>query len=148
MFGLSTKIAIAAVLVSVVSGGILYIKALKAELQVAAEVQAKQQEVIVSKEKAMAAIQEDVKRMADETKKLEKEKAEAEKQVSDLKKKFNDFSKAAAEKPDLVERKINRGTASALRCNELVSGAELTEAEKTGKVRNNICPDLIKELKK
>jgi predicted RNase H-like nuclease (RuvC/YqgF family) len=148
MFGLSTKIAIAAVLVSVVSGGVLYIKALKAELQVAAEVQAKQQEVIVSKEKAMAAIQEDVKRMADATKKLEKEKAEAEKHVSDLKRKFSDFSKAATEKPDLIERKINRGTASALRCNELVSGAELTEDEKTGKLKNNICPDLIKEFKK
>jgi len=148
MFGLGTKIAIGAIVLSVISGGYLYIKSLKAELQLAAEVQVKQQEVIASKEKAMAAIQEDVKRMAAETKKLEQEKAIAEKQVTDLKKKFSDFSKAAAEKPDLVERKINRGTQSALRCNELVSGAELTEDEKKGKVKNNICPDLIKELKK
>lgn len=148
MSGLSIKIIIAMVLLSVISGGYLYIKALRAELQVAAEIQAKQEEVIASKEKAMAAIQEDVKRMADETKKLEKEKAEAEKQVSDLRKKFSNFSKTAAEKPDLVERKINSGTINALRCNELVTGANLTEEEKSGKVKNSICPDLIKGLQK
>jgi hypothetical protein len=49
----------------------------------------------------------------------------------------------AAEKPSVVEDKINRGTKDALRCNELLTGSPLTQNEISGKVRNNICPDLL-----
>jgi hypothetical protein len=45
--------------------------------------------------------------------------------------------------PTQTEIKINRGTKDALRCNELVTGSPLTTDELSGKVKNNICPELI-----
>jgi cell division protein FtsB len=42
----------------------------------------------------------------------------------------SDIATAAAARPELIERLINRGTDNAFRCLELLSGAELTERER------------------
>jgi hypothetical protein len=42
--------------------------------------------------------------------------------------------------------RVNRGTKDALRCNELITGAPLTTEEKSGKVKNGICDELIRAL--
>lgn len=55
----------------------------------------------------------------------------------------SDIGVAAANKPELVERLINRGTNNAFRCLELLSGSELTERErnaKNGNEFNRECP--------
>ena len=55
----------------------------------------------------------------------------------------NDLGVLGSSKPGLVEKLIDRGTANAGRCFELLSGAKLTDKEKEatdGKSFNNECP--------
>ena len=72
-------------------------------------------------------------------------------EVDALSKKFSqdakgqprDFGQFAKEKPELVERLVNRGTKNAMRCLEIASGAPRTEAEinaKTASEINKECP--------
>ena len=61
----------------------------------------------------------------------------------------SDIGVAASTKPELVERLINRGTANAFRCLELLSGAELSEQERNannGTEFNNECSWLFDTL--
>jgi hypothetical protein len=54
-----------------------------------------------------------------------------------------DLGLLAAEKPDSIERAVNRGTVNAGRCFEVLSGAPLTEAEinaTDGESFNKECP--------
>ena len=149
--GIGIKVAIAAILFSIISGGYFFIKEQQAQLELAKEVQAKMEGVIEKQNLAMDNIKADVERMGQVQKELSGTISAAEKSTKDLAKKFTEDSEGrernlaamAAEKPSVVEEKINRGTKDALRCNELLTGASLTDDEKTGKVRNNICPDLL-----
>jgi hypothetical protein len=149
--GIGIKVAIAAILFSIISGGYFFIKEQQAQLELAKEVQAKMEGVIEKQNLAMDNIKADVERMGQVQKELSGTISAAEKSTKDLAKKFTEDAEGrernlaamAAEKPSVVEEKINRGTKDALRCNELLTGASLTDDEKTGKVRNNICPDLL-----
>jgi hypothetical protein len=149
--GIGIKIAIAAILFSIISGGYFFIKEQAAQLELAKEVQAKLEGVIDKQNLAMDNIKADVERMGQVQGELSKQVNEADKSNKDLAKKFTqdaegrerNLAAMAAEKPSVVEEKINRGTKDALRCNELLTGAPLTADEQSGKVRNNICPDLL-----
>jgi len=149
--GIGIKVAIAAILFSIISGGYFFIKEQQAQLELAKEVQAKMEGVIEKQNLAMDNIKADVERMGQVQKELSGTISAAEKSTKDLAKKFTEDAEGrernlaamAAEKPSVVEEKINRGTKDALRCNELLTGASLTDDEKTGKVRNNICQDLL-----
>jgi len=149
--GIGIKIAIAAILFSIISGGYFFIKEQAAQLELAKEVQAKLEGVIDKQNLAMDNIKADVERMGQVQGELSKQVNEADKANKDLAKKFTqdaegrerNLAAMAAEKPSVVEEKINRGTKDALRCNELLTGSPLTADEQSGKVRNNICPDLL-----
>jgi len=149
--GIGIKIAIAAILFSIISGGYFFIKEQAAQLELAKEVQAKLEGVIDKQNLAMDNIKADVERMGKVQGELSKQVNDADKANKDLAKKFTqdaegrerNLAAMAAEKPSVVEEKINRGTKDALRCNELLTGAPLTADEQAGKVRNNICPDLL-----
>lgn len=55
----------------------------------------------------------------------------------------HDLGVLAAERPELIERAINRGSANAARCFEILSGASLTEQERNaenGEAFNQECP--------
>ena len=61
-----------------------------------------------------------------------------------------DLALLAANKPESIERAVNRGTANAGRCFELLSGAVLTEEEKNatnGESFNKECPWLYDNYK-
>ena len=148
--GLGIKIAIGVIILSMLGGSWVYIKALKAELQVAAEVQGKMQGVIDGQKAVMERQAEDLKKQQEINNDVNKKFADSQKAVGELQKKFEkrNFDQLTKKKPDAVERLINRGTEYALRCNELVTGSPLTDEEKTGKVRNSICRDLIELLRK
>lgn len=148
--GLGIKIAIGAIILSLLGGSWIYIKALKAELQVAAEVQAKMQGVIDGQKAVMERQAQDLKKQQEINNDINKRFADSQKEVGELQKKFEkkNFDQLTKKKPDAVEKKINRGTEYALRCNELVTGSPLTDEEKTGKIRNSICRDLIELLRK
>jgi hypothetical protein len=149
--GIGIKVAIAAILFSIISGGYFFIKEQQAQLELAKEVQAKMESVIEKQGLAMDNMKADVERMGQVQNDLSKQVGEADKANRDLAKKFTqdaegrerNLAAMAAEKPSIVEEKINRGTKDALRCNELLTGATLTDDEQAGKVRNNICPDLL-----
>ena len=148
--GLGIKIAIGVIILSMLGGSWVYIKALKAELQVAAEVQGKMQGVIDGQKAVMERQAEDLKKQQEINNDVNKKFADSQKAVGELQKKFEkrNFDQLTKKKPDAVEKKINRGTEYALRCNELVTCSPLTDEEKTGKVRNTICRDLIELLRK
>ena len=71
------------------------------------------------------------------------------KDIDDLDKRFNkgtrDLGKTAMERPEAMERIINKASDKALRCIEIAGGAKLTEAEKTATKKSEInseCPTI------
>jgi septum formation inhibitor MinC len=69
------------------------------------------------------------------------------KDIDDLDKRFNkgtrDLGKTAMERPEAMERIVNKASEKALRCVEIAGGAKLTEAEKTATKKSEInseCP--------
>lgn len=143
MGGLNIKVIIGAIIITILLSGTFYIQKLRSDLKLAAEIQAKLETVINRQKLVIEQTQKDIERMNDIQKVLQEEKNTADQEVSILRKKFDEFNKAITKKPSLVETRINKATKDALRCNELVSGAKLTELEKSGKVKNNICPELL-----
>ena len=52
-----------------------------------------------------------------------------------------DFGLLAAQRPAAIQRLVNRGTANAMRCLELASGAEHTEAELAATLSSQVNPE-------
>lgn len=144
--GLGIKIAIAAILFSVISGGYFYIEALQGKLEAAAEVQQRLEGVINQQKLVMERNAADLKKMQAINVEVAAQATKAQQEVSALNNKLSsklDEVVVAKAPPTQTEIKINRGTKDALRCNELVTGSPLTTDELSGKIKNNICPDLI-----
>ena len=103
-------------------------------------------------EMAVATNEETIKTMAadfaaanEEIKRVNSEFAAIRQQNNRLASKLADFDLGllAASKPESIERAVNRGTANASRCFELLSGAQLNDAEKeatNGEQFNKECP--------
>ena len=103
-------------------------------------------------EMAVATNEETIKTMAadfaaanEELKRVNSEFAAIRQQNNRLASKLADFDLGllAANKPESIERAVNRGSANAGRCFELLSGADLTEDEKNatnGESFNKECP--------
>lgn len=142
--GMGIKIAIAAILFSIVSGGYFYIQALEGKLEAAAEVQQRMQGVIDQQKMVLEQNQKDLKQMQDLNNKVSEVAQTAQQEVNEMRNKFSRFNAIAKNNPSEAEMRINRGTKDALRCNEIVTGSRLTADEASGKIQNNICPDLIK----
>lgn len=154
--GLGLKLAIALFLVSVMSGGIIYVQMLRMDLQIARENQAKLEDVVASQKAVMEQTNRDIEKMREINSNLNVEMRSAQRDVSDLERKFRegpggkprDVGSMAMKDPQKLQDKINRGTHLALRCNEIATGSPLTEDERSGKERNSICPELIKQAAK
>lgn len=141
--GLGIKIAIAAILFSVVSGGYFYIQALEGKLEAAAEVQQRMEGVITQQKMVMEQQQADMKKMQVINAEVARVAQQAQNEVNVLSRKMSRLDNIAKAPPSDTETRVNRGTRDALRCNELVTGSPLTTDEKSGRVRNTICNDLI-----
>lgn len=149
--GIGLKIAIFLIASSLVTTGWFYVKNLQSELKLAAERQARMDDVITAQKQAMDVVQRDMARMQSTQRELNTKIQEAETANRELENKFNrsangrqrNFAELANREPEKVEESINRGTRDALRCNELVTGSPLTDDERAGKVRNTICPTLL-----
>lgn len=138
-------------------GGFFYIKSLRSDLKLAEANQVKMEEALDAQKKVQEKMQRDIEEGNKSRKFLFEEIAKARQERDELNKKFTqstatgkkrDFGNIAEKKPGLVENIVNKATQDSLRCNELASGSPLTEAERTGKVRNSICGNLIKEMSK
>lgn len=144
--GFGIKIAIAAILFSIVSGGYFYIQALQGKLEAAAEVQQRMESVITQQKLVMEQTQRDLKKMNELNQEVAAKAQAAQNEVNALNRKFSRFDNLTKAPPSQTEVRVNRGTKDALRCNEIVTGSSLTADEKSGKVRNSICDDLIKSM--
>jgi hypothetical protein len=142
------RMALIAVVVIIVAGGLWYVINLKADLATSeannrqlVEATREQNMLIEQMKTDVAAIQ---RANADLQQQTEKQRRDVEALSSKFSKR--DFGALAAERPEAVERSVNRGTKNALRCLELAAGAPLTEQEKQAKTpmeANRECPNLI-----
>ena len=136
------------VVVAIIAGGLWYVINLKADLATS-EANARQ---LVEATREQNLLIEQMKRDVTAIQQANTDlQAQAERQRRDveaLSSKFSkrDFGALAAERPEAVERSVNRGTKNALRCLELAAGAPLTDQEKQAKTpmeANRECPNLI-----
>ena len=100
---------------------------------------------VATNEETINSLQADYAAMAAENQRINDAYAEIRRQNSRLAGKLADMDLGllAAEKPDSIERAVNRGTENAGRCFELLSGALLTEDEQnatTAEDFNKECP--------
>lgn len=148
--GIIKSITILIVVVLLAAGG-WYVTNLKADLVMSENNNAKLQDGIREQQALLAQMQRDIGQIQEINKSLQDVAQKHRADVEALSKKFSqdargnprDFGQLAAEKPDLVERLVNRGTKNAMRCLEIASGAPRTEQELAAKNASEInkeCP--------
>lgn len=153
MFGVGAIIKSVTILIIVLmlAAGGWYVTNLKADLVMSENNNARLQEGIKEQQELLAQMQRDIGQIQEINKGLQDVAQKHRADVEALSKKFSqdakgsprDFGQLAAEKPDLVERLVNRGTRNAMRCLEIASGAPRTEQELSAKNASEInkeCP--------
>lgn len=153
MFGIGAIIKSVTILIIVLmlTAGGWYVTNLKADLVMSENNNAKLQDGIREQQALLAQMQRDIGQIQEINRGLQETTQKHRADVEALTKKFSqdargnprDFGQLAAEKPDLVERLINRGTRNAMRCLEIASGAPRTEQELAAKNASEInkeCP--------
>jgi len=106
---------------------------------------AKLETAVQTQEEAMQTLQADYAKANEELKKVNAEFAKTRAQNNVLSDKLakHDLAVLGNAKPGLVEKVVNKASAKAGRCFEILSGAELTETEKnatSAKAFNSECP--------
>jgi len=114
-------------------------------IAVLTENNAKLEMAVATNEETIATMAADFAAANAELKRVNTEFAAIRQQNNRLASKLADFDLGllAANKPESIERAVNRGSANAGRCFELLSGANLTEDEKNatnGESFNKECP--------
>lgn len=147
------KAVSALIIVLVIAAGLWYVTGLRADLAVSEENSRKMVEAVAQQQAVIAQIQEDQKIIKNINSELTATIKSQNRDMDALKDRFNtsangetrDFGATAAAKPASIEKAINRGTANALRCLEIASGAKLTEKELAASTPSEInkeCPSL------
>ncbi len=155
MFGVGAiiKPLIYLIIVVMIAGGFYYITGLRADLAVSEMNNKRLEEGIQVQQALMEQMKADIAQIQTINQDLAQEADRQRKEVAQLQNRFSvnskgearDFGALAAERPDVVQRAVNRGTVNALRCLELASGAPHTEQElkaTTSSEINRECPTL------
>jgi hypothetical protein len=155
MFGslssLKYKIIGAGFGVMILISGYFYIQYLEASLESARIERLRLSEVITNQQTVLNALRDDIERMNRINQDVSRRFNTIERSTADFVRRFRENSggtprnleETANRRPDTVQQTINRATRDALRCNEIVTGAELTEDERSGRTPNTICPELL-----
>ena len=134
------------VVIVVMSGiGYWYYTDTQARMAILQENNAKLEMATQLQEEAINSLQADYALAQEENARINQAYAEIRRQNARLSDKLADMDLGllAAERPESIERAINRGTENAGRCFEILSGALLTEEEKNatnGETFNKECP--------
>jgi len=135
------------VIVIIVMGGLgyWYYTDTQAKMAILIENNAKLDMAVQTNEATIKQMASDYASAQAELTKINQAYAEIRRQNSRLADKLAnmDLGLIAAEKPDSIQRAINRGTLNAGRCFEILSGSPLTETEinaKDGEAFNKECP--------
>jgi len=130
-----------------IAGAVWYYKWSQAEIQVLRENNIKLVIGIKQNEETIKVMQVDAKRVGEQIVIVNKDFEKARKENFSLREKLSKHNIAylAASKPKLIGKILTKGTKDAERCFEILSGAELTEAEKAATKKsqaNSSCPSL------
>jgi len=126
-------------------GGYLYYNDTQKRMAILIENNAQLEIAVATNEQAIASLQADYAAAQAANQRINAEYAEIRRQNNRLSSRLSeiDLGLIAAEKPDSIERAVNRGTVNAGRCFEILSGSPLTETESNatdGESFNKECP--------
>jgi hypothetical protein len=149
--GVIIRAIVALMMTVVIAGGLWYVSNVKADLVQSQENARRLEEGIQEQKDLLKQMVEDVAAIQQTNRDLQNLAERYRGEVDTLTKKFSqdargnprDFGQLAREKPELVERLVNRGTRNAMRCLELASGAVHTREELAAKSSGEInkeCP--------
>ena len=142
------------ILVSSLAGAGLYVMKLRSDNAILKANQIKLEEAVASQQKVIQQQKADFETIMAANKKLQDTRDILQRELQNLDDKFNktnasgkkrDIGDLAVNRPESVERVINRASDNALRCVEIAMGAELTEEEinaVTPSEINSECPSL------
>src|SRR5210317_2118590 len=134
------------VVIAVMGGiGYWYYNDTQAKIAILTENNAKLETAVATQEAAIDSLQADYAAAQAENQRLNQAYAEIRRQNARLSDKLADMDLGllAAERPESIERAVNRGTNNANRCFEILSGSPLTEEEQNaqnGEDFNKECP--------
>ena len=140
------KMLVILAIVGILAGGAWYVTGLRADLAVSEENNKKLEDGIKQQQVLIEQMKNDFEMIQKTNEVLQAQNEKQRQDINNLQTKFNDFGSRAAANPEAAARAMNRGTANALRCVELASGAPLNEKEKQAKSpkeANRECPALI-----
>lgn len=148
---LIVKISIVLSVVAAVTGSVWYVSNLQAKLAQSQENVHKLEDGIKDQKILMQQMRQDISKIQSINDELRKSSEKYRSEVEALSRKFSqdaqgqsrDFGLLAREKPELIERLVNRGSRNAARCLEIASGAPRTKEEieaKTSSEINKECP--------
>jgi gas vesicle protein len=140
------KMLVILAIVGILAGGAWYVTGLRADLAVSEENNKKLEDGIKQQQVLIEQMKNDFEMIQKTNEVLQAQNEKQRQDINNLQTKFNDFGSRAAANPEAAAKAMNRGTANALRCVELASGAPLNEKEKQAKSpkeANRECPALI-----
>ena len=153
MFG-TFKLVMVGILVSSLAGAGLYVMKLRSDNAILKANQIKLEEAVSSQQAVIAQQKADFETIMAANKKLQDTRDILQQELKNLDDKFNktnasgkkrDIGDLAVNRPESVERVINRASDNALRCVEIAMGAPLTEKElnatKPSEI-NSECPSI------
>ena len=135
MFGLfgSVKMVFTIIMVIGLSGGVSYVYKLKADNATLKSNQVKMEQALETQTKFIEDQKRDFEAILKANQEVNKLVGNLKKDIDDLDKRFNkgtrDLGKTAMDRPEALERIVNKASDKALRCVEIAGGAKLTEAE-------------------
>jgi cell division protein FtsB len=135
--GAIIRLTLILVIVLIGAGGLWYVTGLRADLAVSRENARQMTEAVAQQQAAMAQMQAEQAQIRELNNQLNTQIALQNRDMANLQDRFQrdaagnarNFGGSAAQRPEALERAVNRGTVNALRCLEIASGAPLTPAE-------------------
>ena len=147
----TVKLVAIGVILSLVFGAYWYVSSLQEDLAIAEENNRKLTLAVEAQQETIKNIRNDIGQIQSVNREMIALANQQQEEIEALSNKFNtsangeqrDFGEISIAKPGLVEKLINKGTTSALRCLEIASGSPLTESEKKSNELKKECPDII-----
>ena len=148
------KLVMVGILVSSLAGAGLYVMKLRSDNAILKANQIKLEEAVASQQEVIAQQKADFETIMAANAKLQDTRDILQRELKNLDDKFNktnasgkkrDIGDLAVNRPESVERVINRASDNALRCVEIAMGASLTEEEINAVMPSEInseCPSL------
>ena len=151
MFGLfgQVKMVFTIIMLLGLAGAGAYVLKLRGDNAILKGNQVKMEQALETQTKFIEQQKKDYEAILKANQEVNKLVGNLKKDIDDLDKRFNkgtrDLGKTAIERPDAMERIVNKASDKALRCVEIAGGAKLTEAEKTATKKSEInseCPSI------